>query len=294
MKKLFILLAIFILVSGLCFAQIEAAPPAGGGAAGANGGANGGAPALPKPELFDLEISVGYPVHWTNAEHDKEFYTFYHQVYTQLDKPVTANTSIGIALLWNFSRKVGFTIDYDFFYSTRMQGFSAAMSDSVSLFGMNALVGPTFFIYNGTFLRVPLAIGAHVYYYSDELWQPYLNPARQPSDPDTGQPVPLVVDGFWMQRRDFQVGPGVSLGAQFHFNNNIYFFMKTSVAIDIYRWHQIRWIQDVALIADPITGVPEPIDDFPNYNFYDNETKDEWEFVISWNVKPVIGLGIKF
>jgi len=277
MKKLFILLAVFILVSGLCFAQTAnvAQPPANGGEV----------PALPKPELFDLEVSVGFPVHWTNAEHDREFYAFYGQEYLQLDKTVTGNTSIGVSLLWNFSRKIGLTFDADFFYGGRLGGFSSSTSDSNQMFGANALLGPVFFIYNGTFLRVPLAVGVHVYYFFDELWVPYLDPTPHP----TVAGDQLAGDGFWIQRQDLQFGPGIYLGVQFHFNNNIYLFSRTNVSIDVYRRNQIKWIIDEDLTAYPYPPAGTAL----SGNLTD-EAKSEMGFAISWNVKPALGLGIKF
>jgi len=247
MKKLLALFAVLILAAGLCFAQEQEAPE------------------LPKPEKFDLEISAGYPVHWTNAEHDQEFYPFFDPLqtpYLQLDKTVTANTALGISLLWNFSRKVGLTIDYDFFYAARIAGFSNPYSDYNSMFGQNLLIGPVFFLYNSPFLRVPLAIGAHIYYFSDELWMPYLNP---------NTPGP---QGYWIQRKEFQIGPGVYLGVQFHFNKSVYIFSRTNVGIDVFRWHQVKWIID-----DP--------------DLHD-ETKSHTELSVSWSVKPTLGLGIKF
>ena len=242
MKKFFVLLTALILVAGLCFAQDEE----GDG--------------LPKPEKFDLEVSVGFPVHWTNGEHDDDFYPWNQLGYWQLDKTVTANTAWGAALMFNFGRKVGFTIDWDFFYSAKVTGFSNPTSDYNSMFGTNLLVAPVFFIYNSSFLRIPLAIGAHVYYFSDEMWMPYL---------DVPAPGP---EGAWLKRRDLQIGPGLYLGVQFHFNNSVYIFSRTNVAIDIFRWHQAKWAE-------------------PNGP---NDSRSEMEFVISWNVKPTLGLGIKF
>jgi len=253
MKKLLLLLTALILVAGLGFAQ--------------NGDE---APALPKPERFDLEISAGFPVHWTNAEHDQEFYPFFEPLetaYLNLDKTVTANTAIGVAFQFNFGRKMGFTMDYDFFYAARIAGFSNPYSDYNSMFGQNLLIGPTIFLYNSSFLRVPLAIGAHMYYFSDELWMPYL-------DPNVPGPA-----GFWIKRKEFQVGPGIYLGVQFHFNRSVYIFSRTNVNIDIFRWHQVKWIiQDDP--ADPTTR--------------HDETKSHTELSVSWGIKPSLGLGIKF
>jgi len=266
MKKFFVLFAVLILAAGLCFAQEQEAPE------------------LPKPEKFDLEISAGFPVHWTNAEHDETFYYFHNRKNdyldpTQLDKTVTANTAFGAALLWNFGRKVGLTIDYDFFYAARVAGFSNPTSDYNSMFGQNLLIGPVFFLYNSPFLRIPLAIGAHMYYFSDELWIPYL-------DPNTPAPV-----GYWIKRKEFQFGPGIYLGVQFHFNNSIYIFSRTNVSIDIFRWHQIKWIVDDLETTPPPPGTTPPPVTGANYT---NETNTHTELSVSWGVKPTLGIGIKF
>jgi len=258
MKKFFVLCAVLILAAGLCFAQEEEAPE------------------LPKPEKFDLEISVGFPVHWTNAEHDDEFYPFYNtagpgnpsNAHLELDKTVTANTAIGAALLFNFSRKVGLTVDWDFFYAARVAGFSTPFSDYNSMFGTNILVGPVFFLYNSPFLRIPLAVGAHMYYFSDELWMPYLNP---------NAPDPI---GYWIKRKELQFGPGIYLGIQFHFNNSIYIFSRTNVSIDIFRWHQVKWIVE----EDPIN----------NPGILTDESKSHTELSVSWGIKPTLGIGVKF
>ena len=230
MKKL-ILLAALILIAGLCFAQDEA-------------------DSQEKPEFFDLEVTVGVPIHWSNSPTPHNFVT---QQYDE-DKTVTANTAIGVALLFNFTRKVGLTLDTDFFFGTDVMGHSPTDSAASSLFGINALLGPVIYLYNGTFLRIPLAIGAHVYYWSSDQWTPFLN---------TG--------GAWFKTRDLQVGPGFYLGIQFHFNNSLYIFSRTNVAIDLFRWHQVK-------IG---TGT-------------DVESHSEMEFAVGWMVKPTIGIGVKF
>jgi hypothetical protein len=89
--------------------------------------------------------------------------------------------------------------------------------------------------------------------------------------PDLVSPAPGA-EGYWMKRRDFQMGPGVSLGVQFHFNNSIYIFSRTNVSVDLFRWHQVKYI-----------------DDTPTDN-----SRSEVEFALSWEVKPVLGIGIKF
>ncbi|MDR1143367.1 MAG: hypothetical protein LBK77_03995 [Spirochaetaceae bacterium] len=232
MKKLLLLLAVLILAGGMVFAQDE----------------GDAAPAGEKPELFDLEVSAGFPVHWTNSEHD-------NTGVLREDKSVTANTALGVALLFNFTRKVGLTLDADFFFGGKLAGISSPSSDHNSLFGVNALLGPVIYIYNGSFLRVPLALGVHVYYFSDDLWIPQVSAGTD----------------VWLKRRDLQFGPGAYIGVQFHFNNNIYIFSRTSVAVDVLRWHQEKGY---------IGGVE--IDE------------SEFELAFGWEIKPAIGLGIKF
>ncbi|GHV86083.1 hypothetical protein AGMMS50230_16910 [Spirochaetia bacterium] len=226
MKKL-LLLAALILVVGLCFAQ--------------DNGEEAAAPA--KPERLDLELSAGFPVHWTNIA-DK------HQGLDE--REVTANTALGVSLLFNFSRKFGLTLDTDFFYGGEVAGLSGSSSQSGSLFGANVLLGAVIYLYNGSFLRIPLAIGGHMYYYSEDLWIP-----------DLGGP-----QANWVKTRDLQVGPGASLGVQFHFNDSIYIFSRTNVAVDIFRWHTAKGV-----------GVP---------------SVSETELILGWEVKPSVGLGIKF
>jgi hypothetical protein len=244
-KKLLLLLAVLILAGGMVFAQDE-----GGDAA----------PAEEKPELFDLEISAGFPVHWTNGEHDNAATSFLVE-----DKAVTANTALGVALLFNFTNKVGFTLDADFFFGGKLAGISSPSSDHNSLFGVNALLGPVIYIYNGSFLRVPLALGVHVYYFSDDLWIPQVN-------------NPTIGD-VWLKRRDLQFGPGAYIGVQFHFNNNIYLFSRTTVAIDVLRWHQEK-----GRYFDPT----------PSVNALAEVDESEFELAFGWEIKPAIGLGIKF
>jgi len=249
MKKLFVLPMILFLAAGVCFAQNSEA-------------VGESTPEVPAIERFDMEISIGFPVHWTNAEHGQDFYRF-NPGYNMEDKSVTANTAIGISMNFNFNKKVGFNLDADLFYGAKIAGFSNPSSDYISMFGANILMGPVFYLYNGDFLRIPLTVGGHLYYFSDDIWMPT-------SLQNT--------DGLWANRRDLQIGPGISLGVQFHFSENIYIFSRTNIVVDLFRWHQINYI------ADDGTGTGT------NTNY----SKSETEFVIGWGVKPVLGLGIKF
>jgi len=253
MKKLFVLPMILFLAAGFCFAQVD--EPAS---------------EIPEIERFDLEIYAGFPVHWTNAKHDQDFYWF-NPGYTMEDKSVTANTAVGLSMTYNFKKFIGINMASDFFYGARIAGFSNPSSDYISMFGTNILVGPVFYLYNNNFLRIPLTVGSHFYYYSDDLWMPDLI-GYDPSNPST-----VSTAGFWTNRKDFQLGPGISLGVQFHFNENIYIFSRTHVSVDLFRWRQISYI------ADDGNGKPSTA-----------ETKSKSEFVVSWEVKPVLGIGIKF
>jgi hypothetical protein len=252
MKKLIVLSMILVMVTGLCFAETEKSEPSA-------------------IELFDLEIYAGFPVHWTNAKHGQDFYWF-NPDYVMEDKAVTANTAIGFSMNFNFTRKVGLNLDADFFYGAKISGFSNPSSDYISMFGTNVLLGPVFYLYNDNFLRIPLTVGGHLYYFSDDLWMPNLV-GYDPQNPSAQNTA-----GYWTTRRDLQIGPGISLGVQFHFSENIYIFSRTNVVMDLFRWHSINYI------ADDGTGAGTNM----------AKSKSETEFVIGWGVKPVIGLGIKF
>jgi hypothetical protein len=227
MKKL-VLLAALILAAGMVFAQEEAAADES------------------KPEFFDLEISAGFPVHWTNAENNGVS-----------SKQVNANTSLGVALVFNFGRKVGLTLDTDFFYGASLSGRSNPTSNENSLFGANVLLGPVFYLYNGSFLRIPLAVGVHMYYGSSDIWEPAFGG---------------TATGVWFKQQDLQIGPGAYIGVQFHFNNNIYIFSRTNVAVDVFRWSKATAGTSAAL----------------------STSETELKFGIAWEVKPAIGIGIKF
>ena len=221
MKKL-VLLAALILIAGFCFAQDDAA-------------------AEDKPERLDLEVTIGFPIHWTNSPTP--------HVGSNVDKTVTADTSIGLSLIFNFSKKFGFTVDTDFFFGGQLMGISSTDSGYNSLFGANLLLGPVIYLYNGSFLRIPLALGVHMYYWSSDFWLPMGGAA-----------------GAWYKTRDLQFGPGAYLGIQFHFNDSLYIFSRTNVAIDVARWHQEKGVN----------------------------SDSEFEIAFSWIVKPAIGIGVKF
>ena len=245
MKKL-VLLCALVLVAGVCFAQ--------------NGDEEVSAP---RPSFFNLEISVGVPIHWTNSV-DK------HAVFGDAykDRTVTANTAFGAALLFNFGRRMGLTLDGDFFFGTDVMGASNTSSYSNSLFGSNLLLGPVFYLYNSTFLRVPFAIGGYFSYWSSSNWYPFGFNFTVPT-------TPTNEEGQWVFIRDIQIGPAVYIGMQFHFNNNIYMFSRTNVALTLYSWHKVY--------ADG--------DNTANINAINH---NKAEAVIGWTVKPTLGIGVKF
>jgi len=192
------------------------------------------------------------------------------------DKSVTADTSIGLSMTYNFNKKIGINLDADFFYGAKLAGFSNPSSDYISMFGTNIVIGPVFYLYNNNSLRIPMTVGCHFSYFSDDLWMPNLigydpqNPPQNPASQSTA--------GFWTNRRDFQMGPVISLGIQYHFNESIYIFSRTSVNVDLLRWHQISYIAD----------------DGAGSGTYTDRAKEEAEFAVSWGIKPVLGIGIKF
>ena len=248
MKKLSVLLAVFILAAGVAFAQED------------NGFFDEPPPPERPIEFFNMEISIGFPVHWTNGKHDDGFYPGNPPDLMMEDKLVTANTSIGVALVFNFTRTFGLTMDFDFFYGAKLAGFASPTSDYNSLAGANIYIGPLFYIFNNNVLRMPLAFGAHMYYFTDDLWVTDLNS-----------------DGAWLNRHEFQFGPFISLGIQFHFSRDIYIFSKTNVAIDLVRMHKIYWIDATD----------------PNDRIYDERQCTD-VMNINWSLKPSIGLGIKY
>ena len=260
MKKLSILLVVFLLVAGFIFAQEETttvtqpepqAQPQPQQAQPAEEGKKERA-----IELFNLEINVGFPVHWTNGWHDATFYVMHPDMME--DKFVTADTAIGLAMSFNFTKTFGLTFDMDLFYGAKLTGFSNPTSDYNSLFGLNIYLGPYFYLFNNNMLRIPLTVGAHMYYFNDDLWVPDLSGAG----------------GGWLNRKDLQFGITVALAVQFHFSRSVYIFSRTNIAIDFIRYHTIRWYDA------GVTGYNED-------NHFDIGD-------VSWLIKPSIGLGIKF
>ena len=240
MKK-FILFMVLILLAGFCFAQDEQAAP------------------LPKTELFDMEVTIGVPMHWTGSPAPHKWGNLWGANDIDIDKTATASTSIGLAMNLNFTRTFGITLDTDFFIGTDLYGQSLTSSLANSLTGFNLFFGPVFFLYNGEFLRIPLAIGAHLYYWSSEFWAPDI--AGAGTNP-----------GTWINYSDIQIGPSASIGIQFHFNESIYLVSRTTVAVDLLRWHEINVGTGSAIETEEHTA----------------------EFIVGWHVKPTIGLGIKF
>ena len=235
MKKLLLVMAL-LLVVGFCFAQDEEAP------------------AKPKTEFFNLELSIGVPVHWTTSPAPHNF--FLPAPALDMDRTVTTSTSVGFSMNMNFGRRIGFVVDFDVFVGTDVMGHTPTDSYSNSLFGMNVLAGPVFYLYNGSFLRIPLVLGLHLYYWSANHWD-FFNAAA---------------DDSWMKINDFQLGPGLYLGIQFHFNRSLYMFSRTNVAVDLYRNHKVLAVENGATVLDK------------------KHVALEW----GWEVKPTIGVGVKF
>jgi len=257
MKRICVLLVAFILATGFVFAQ-----------------ENGEELELTQEpetrrersiELFNMEISVSFPIHWTNGLHNDEFYRMINEIseeHMMEDKSVTANTAIGLGLIFNFTRAFGWMLDFDFFYGAKLTGFASPTSDYIGMSGANVFFGPVFYIFNNNVLRLPLSVGAHMYYFTDDLWIPQLDGST----------------GMWMNRHDLQFGPMVSLGVQFHFSRDIYMFSRTGVAIDLFRTHRIKWY-----------------DGHGNaHEFLDDTHRHFNEISINWLVKPSLGLGIKY
>ncbi|MCL2294843.1 MAG: hypothetical protein FWC36_08275 [Spirochaetes bacterium] len=229
MKKLILLLA-FFLVAGYAFAD------------------------EPRDiEFFALEVTIGVPVHWTNSPVPHEFAGGQYD----RDRTVTANTALGLAFVFNFNRTFGLMLETDFFFGQDLLGNSSNFSNSNSLFGANVFLGPVFYLYNGPNLRIPWAIGAHLYYWSSSSWF-------------SGTSIAGGNDA-WVSTTDLQIGPATSLGMQFHFDRNIYILSRTLVALHVYRSHET------------IVG-----------NHLGVQSESCRDFGIAWHIKPTLGVGIKF
>jgi len=282
MKKLFILLTVFVLAAGFVYAQeqtgettetqqSETTTPAQTQPAQTQTTTQTQAaqaqPAQEQPaeeekkraiELLNVEISINFPVHWSNGLHDDSFYQVINEAYgsnLMEDKGVTANTSVGIGLSLNFTKRIGLTLNMDFFFGAKLAGFSSPTSDYNSLFGINAFLGPVFYIYNSGNFRIPLAFGAHMYFFKDDLWVPEIG-----------------LNGAWVNRKDMQFGPAISLGVQFHSSSGVYFFTRTQVAIDIVRMHSMDWFNGTEYQELSCTDILK----------------------VNWAVKPVFGIGVKY
>jgi len=270
MKKLIILLAVAVLVTSFAFAQDDGL---GGSSAESNAGrtntgrtnsieSNSGT----SIERFNAEINLGFPIHWTNGQHDNALITTVGDEKTE-DKTVTATTSIGVGITFNFTNKIGLIVEGDFFYGAELTGISNPTSDYISLAGGNIFLGPLFYLFNNNVFRIPLAVGLHYYGFSDSLWMPGLE------------------EGAWVTREDHQFGAGVSLGFQFHFESGIYLFSRTSVTLDFLRWHSMSGYYVKAGETDLAQHRDE-------HGSIGTEIKEE--NIFSWNVKPSIGIGIRF
>jgi len=235
MKKPFILFAVFVLVTSLSFAQ--------------ESGGTDSDETDRKIEKYNAEVNIGFPVHWTNGFHDPAE-----------DRTVTAYSSIGVGITFNFTEKVGLIMEGDISYGAELSGVSTTpTSDYINLFAANMFLGPLFYLYNNNVFRVPLVVGVHIYYSSDNLWIPSLDGNA----------------GSWVSRNDTQFGFGFSLGFQFHFDNGVYLFSRTSVILDFIRIHSSEGY-------DGVTAAPYVVESCLDI------------FPLSWYVKPVAGIGIRF
>jgi len=255
MKKLLILLAAAVLVTGFAFAQEydgDNQSPAETNVGSTNTGETSSGESTRKIEWFNAEINIGFPIHWTNGLHDNDE-----------DKTVTANTSIGVGITFNFTEVFGLILDADFFYSAELTGISTTDSDHISLSGANVFLGPLFYLYNNNVFRIPLAVGIHMYYFSSDLW--------------VAENTGISGQGDWISRSDLQLGVGLSIGFQFHFDSGIYIFNRTNVNLDFVRIHSITG--NISGSGGTLT-LPY-------------EHADLFDF-ISWNVKPAFGIGIRF
>jgi hypothetical protein len=155
---------------------------------------------------FDLEITAGIPFHWTDS-HERP----------DENKTVTSSLSLGLGLTFNFNRKFGITLDTDISFARSLYGDPTTNSNFYSLITANALLGPVIYLYNGSFLRIPLAFGIHYYFFSGDHWD-------------------ATATGVFWKYTDHQFGPGAYLGIQFHFNRSLYILSRTNVNYDIGRF----------------------------------------------------------
>jgi len=200
---------------------------------------------------FDVEITAGIPMHWTDG---------YDHPDDNKDKYVSQALSVGLALTYNFNKKFGITLDTDYAFVRYVGNGSAGASSEIydgydGLFEANALLGAVVYLYNGNFLRIPLAFGIHYYFFcGPDYW-----------DYGGGS-------GVWVSATDHQFGPGAYLGLQFHFNKSLYILARTNVTVDIARYHTWK-------AGSSAAGITED---------------SEFELITSLHVKPTFGLGIKW
>ena len=244
MRKL-ILALVLVLAAGLCFAQEEETAQ--------EGTAQEGTTQEAESEKFNMEILVGVLVHSIKSPTPHEFLGS-----NATDKTVTSNTTLGFAMTFAVHKFVGLTLDADLFFGGEVGGQSSPQSSSVSLFGANVLFGPSFYLYKYRTFRIPLALGAHMFYWDSTAWMPTLNTAGAPGS-------------GWLRLNDLQVGLGLSVGIHFYFTHNAYMISRANVSADFFRWHKTR-------LSNGATTVDE----------------SETEFAVGWGIRPTIGLGLKF
>ena len=254
MKKLFVFFAVLLLAAGFVFAQEEAAVAAAPVAAAEPVAAVEVPPEPLKTEFFNMEVSIGFPIHLTNGLHKHELLGVSPAVDFE-DKIITVNTSAGFAMNFNFSNRFGMNLDFDFFFAGKIGGTSAPTSSYNGMFGANIYLGPVIYFYNDGTLRIPWSFGGHLYYFTEDVWNPELDGSSTP--------------GIWINYYEIQFGVATSLGVQLHFSKSVYMFSRTTVAIDLFRIHK-SFDAGIDTLRHMDPGA------------------------LSWMVKPVIGVGLKY
>lgn len=233
MKKV-LFFGILTALASAAFAQTE---PANAPQPGAAAMANTPAPAAkaepsistvnaqPPKTRLELEATVNLPVHETD---------------TGPSRTVINGLAAGLALTIKFPRYMGITFEGDVAFNKVLSGEPDPGSLSSIIMSANGFLGPILYAYDGENLKVPFAAGAHYFYSSHSYWD--------------GANITS-----WEEIASHQIGFGVYLGVQYHFNERLYLLSRVTISYDIVRYD-----------ADGIS------------------------FVRSLGVKPAIGIGVKF
>jgi hypothetical protein len=240
MKKL-ILAIVLVLCAGLCFAQEDESASSD----------------APEKEKFNMEVTVGVAVHSTTSPTPHDFLGAVNVI----DTGMTANASLGFAVVFSLSKHVGFALNTDFFFMTEQLNRSDPQSSSVSYFGANAFVGPVFYLWSYRLFRIPLGMGVHMSYWNAGVWEPSLNTTED--TPGSG----------WLKSNDLQLGAGFYVGIHIYFSKDAYMISRVNFSVDMYRMHQTQL-----------------------YNQENIDIIDEShaEMSMGWGIRPSIGLGMRF